>query len=534
MAAPSYTSTDLFDIDLAEASTGYSNIGTGAVSQETDYYIQGSACVSKVGWTAATRGIIFNDGADRASQFANDAAFIAWVEYHNANLLDTYANGGIRLIIGSGTGAYYEWYVGGSDTIPYAGWHAYAVDPTVDTNGDSTAGSPTATQQYFGVTAKVLGSGSLKGNPLGLDVMRIGREGRAEFGDAGNGYATLAGMEAYQNDASRRWGLLFNREGAFYAQGGLIMGTSSNAVDWRDSDRVIFYMDSPKVATTFNTIEVRNASSRVDWDRYTVKVVKTVPTASTNANCQFIVVDNADVNINACAFVDMDTFTLQANSAFLDCTFIRCARIDPGGGSLAGSTITASTVAADEGAVYWNNNTDPSGELDNMTFSKGANAHHAIRFGTTSPTTVTLNGIAFGTSWNASNGNNDSTLRFDDRGSDTTWTVNTAGCTGTITYKKMRAGDTVNVVNSTTLELTGLKNPTEIRVYDEGTTTEIAGQENVTTGTFSTGIDAATYPLVDISVIALGYQNLRFLSVDMSSDQSIPVVQQLDRQYNNP
>lgn len=84
------------------------------------------------------------------------------------------------------------------------------------------------------------------------------------------------------------------------------------------------------------------------------------------------------------------------------------------------------------------------------------------------------------------------------------------------------------------LTMTGLKNPTEVRVYEAGTTTEIGGSENITTGTTTLAIDAGTYPRVDISILALGYQNLRLLDIDMTAgDVTIPVQQQLDRQYEN-
>lgn len=85
------------------------------------------------------------------------------------------------------------------------------------------------------------------------------------------------------------------------------------------------------------------------------------------------------------------------------------------------------------------------------------------------------------------------------------------------------------------LKLTGLKNPTEVRVFDAGTTTEIAGQENVTSGTFTAQIDAGTYPEVDISILALDYQITRLPGIDLSGGSvNIPVQQQLDRQYANP
>lgn len=88
--------------------------------------------------------------------------------------------------------------------------------------------------------------------------------------------------------------------------------------------------------------------------------------------------------------------------------------------------------------------------------------------------------------------------------------------------------DTVDLV------LTGLQNPTEVRVFDAGTTTEVGGAESVTSGTITITLDSGEYPAVDISILALGYQNLRLLNVDMTAGNvSIPIQQQLDRQYEN-
>lgn len=94
---------------------------------------------------------------------------------------------------------------------------------------------------------------------------------------------------------------------------------------------------------------------------------------------------------------------------------------------------------------------------------------------------------------------------------------------------------TVEPSSTPTLRLTGLKNPTEVRVFDGGTTTAVAGQEDVTTGTFEWVYDPDEYSSVDIAVLSLGYQNLRLTSVALgTSDVTIPVQQQLDRQYQNP
>lgn len=86
-----------------------------------------------------------------------------------------------------------------------------------------------------------------------------------------------------------------------------------------------------------------------------------------------------------------------------------------------------------------------------------------------------------------------------------------------------------------TLSITGLRNPSEIRVFRGGTTTEVAGQENVTSGTFSWVFDPDDVSSVDIAVLSLGYQNIRLTSIALAlADVTIPVQQQIDRQYLNP
>lgn len=84
-----------------------------------------------------------------------------------------------------------------------------------------------------------------------------------------------------------------------------------------------------------------------------------------------------------------------------------------------------------------------------------------------------------------------------------------------------------------TLTLTGLKNPTEVRIFSAGTTTELVGQETITSGTFTWAYDPDAVTAVDISILALNYQNLRILGVATTGNVEIPVQQQLDRNYAN-
>lgn len=83
------------------------------------------------------------------------------------------------------------------------------------------------------------------------------------------------------------------------------------------------------------------------------------------------------------------------------------------------------------------------------------------------------------------------------------------------------------------LTLTNLKDPSEVRVFAAGTTSLIAGAENVVSGSFTAKIDSTTYPTVDIAVLSLGYQNIRLLSQVLGDGLSIPISQIVDRQYFN-
>ena len=89
------------------------------------------------------------------------------------------------------------------------------------------------------------------------------------------------------------------------------------------------------------------------------------------------------------------------------------------------------------------------------------------------------------------------------------------------------------ILEPSTLTLTDLKPDTEVRVFEAGGPLELAGAE-LATGTFVYDFDASTAGQVDIVIHALGHQNLIVENVDLSSgDVTLPIQQQIDRQYAN-
>ena len=83
---------------------------------------------------------------------------------------------------------------------------------------------------------------------------------------------------------------------------------------------------------------------------------------------------------------------------------------------------------------------------------------------------------------------------------------------------------------SRALTLTGLQPNTEIRVFQAGTTTEIAGIENSGT-TFLD--DTIAVNSVDIVVHHVEYEHIRISGADTSSNLTLPIQQRFDRGYNN-
>jgi hypothetical protein len=109
--------------------------------------------------------------------------------------------------------------------------------------------------------------------------------------------------------------------------------------------------------------------------------------------------------------------------------------------------------------------------------------------------------------------------------------------TGTLTWTNEngsnaeRSSGNVTILNPSQLTLTNLDNPTEVRVYNAGTQTEVAGQEDVVSGSFSATVSVSS---VDIRILSLSKEILKLSSIDMSSDITIDVQQFDDRQYLNP
>lgn len=535
MAAPSYTE-DLTDFALAETAEG--TAGTywdesgdaawddgGPETFDVDYpYLQGSYSCTQQTTKASIASLLANNplgGTPGAAvTVPTDGVFLVWQFYASSSSVDTYANGGFRVMVGNTFDDFYSWDVGGSDKgfYPYGGWQNHAVDPTIG-SPDDTVGTPDDTWSHVGAAVKNLTAVG-KGNPHGVDAIRFGR-GSSIFtiGDSGDP-ANFAGFAAADEASSTRWGLARTIPGGYLWKGRMQLGTAGVAVYATDENASITWDETPKVGANFNLIEINHASSVVNWTNVVHRCL------STASPTRLLVNADADLNWDLCQFYDMGTMSFGGTTGYsTNAKYQGCGQIEPNGANLSNSEFAAYEGTVDSGYVNWDVSTDPNSKLDNCDFTMGTALTHAIEFdATNSPTTMTLVNHSY-TGYGAG-GSTSATLYFKRTGG--TVTVNYNG--DLPTYKT--AGATIDLVSSVTITLTGLIAGTEVRVYDESSGAVVDGIES--SGT-SWAFSYSAAEVVYIRIFHVQYKPADIESYTIpGTDTSIPVAQSFDRNYSNP
>lgn len=519
MAAASYT-TDLTTLNVLDDSATPFSVGepTGStagttIATETDHFVVGTACVSKIFNATGVGGLGFQAGA--AVTVPTDGAVYMWTNFLAANAIDTKANGGMQILVGNTLANYKRFYIYGDDTVEYGGWQCNAVNPA--STASATQGTPNGTWQYFGMAANVQAAVA-RGYPLAWDAVRYGRGSiLITGGDLANGYATFD-KAAEINDTNttgsfNRWGIFSYSNGTYTLQGRLAIGQAGTAADFRDSNRAIFIGGGEYVTANFNTIEVLNTSTRMDWTSISISSL------NTTSRGRVLVTDNAIVNIDGCTFNDMGTFGFLSNSTVNDTVFRRCQLITHGNSNFTGNRITGSPVAV---ALVTSN----PASVQNCEFVS-AGTGHALEI--TTAGTYTFSGNKF-TGYGTAGTTNAAV--YNNSGGSVTLNISGGGDVPTI---RNGAGASTTVVASANLTFSGLKAGSEVRVYlgtDPATATELGGTESSGTSltiSQSSGGQQGFYTIHALSYNSI-YQSITF----SGADQTIPIVQTLDRTYANP
>jgi len=334
MAVPVYTNdlTLFDDFEPPSAPTlgefvGYTVARGQALS--TDYPIQGTTHVDVIHNSVGQGSVSIDNGAAIAG-WVSGHVFFSWLDWTAPGAIATQANGGLVFIVGADLTNYNGWYVGGSDfgSYPYGGWQCFAVDPEIAVSEVGGAGAGTS-YRYVGVGVDVTPTKVDKGSPLGIDVIRYGRGTLRVVGGQTGNYASFTGMAAANDATLARWGLFQAIEGGYKWKGIMYLGYGG-LTEFTDSNKNIVVDNTEFVLSTFNRIEIHDATSVINWTNISISAL------GTTSKGDLEMIDNATFIDVGGVFTDMGTFIYQSNADITSRTYRRCDQVTQGGGIFDG------------------------------------------------------------------------------------------------------------------------------------------------------------------------------------------------------
>jgi len=326
----------------------------------------------------------------------------------------------------------------------------------------------------FDTQSKALGGGF----NVAVDIIRYGNDGiRLTAGTTGD-RGTFTEIAVADRDTSNQTAHGIFRAYttiAFGCQGPLTFGDDGVATTsyFEDSGAVVVFEDRNVSDGKYYFDVVGHASATNVF----VLTGSTIATAGPSVSMDFSGGDIDTLTFDGCVFSALRGAILFSANADAsghivdDCTFDGVGKItagsvdinrasiinsdsatnaiEMGAGDLLDVSIASYEGTAGTAALLFNQAYDPNGELDRATFAKGTAATHAIEFGSSTPSTITLTDHTY-TGYHASNGNNDSTFYNNTGGA---LTINVVGASGNTSYRNGASASTT-VSSSVTVTIT--------------------------------------------------------------------------------
>ena len=467
MAVAAYT-TDLTVIVDMDGTTGTAaepatvwTAGRSPINDDTDFTIEGTNHASLT-FNATGKGGVVVTGGTRT--WTSGDYLFGWINFIAPKAIVTKALGGLAMLCGDSITDLKVFYVGGSDfgSYPYGGWQNFAVNP--EDTADETLGTSPTDFYVVGAGGNVSPTKVNKGNPLGFDVFRYGRgEIRIVGGTSTDDDATFLGMATVNDGTSARWGLFQAVEGGYKWKGLMYFGYG-NPTNFTDSNKNIVVDNVDQVASTFNRIEIHNASSVINWTNISISSLSSVSPG------QLEMMDDATFNDTGGVFTDMDTFIYQSNATITGRTYRRCGLVTQGGGIFDGSTFEESTVAV---ALL----VDDLDDIDNCNFISDGTGHAMELTSAHVDGTFTLTDCIY-TDYATVTGTTGNEVIYNNSGGAVTINIDGGD---TPTYRNGVDAST-NIIAEYTHTVTGLESGTEVTYVTAGTSIELFHVENAATG----------------------------------------------------
>lgn len=245
----------LTDVTLDANSNADNATGWTGGSLDTSNKIQGTGCIG-VKQVSGINAIYFTNSV-AVDMTASDRHFYIWGLAAGAAKLDTKANGGVRIRLGSSATNYNEWYMDGSDTYT-GGWKCWMINPQADPDAIGGTGATLTSITVFGITFNT--TGTFTGNNLTLfaDVCRVGTGLRVTATSSSTGFEDIFSAD---NNSSNEYGVISKVGGVYFVQGQLVFGDTSTATNpnFQDTGKTVVFRDNRVSPTLYKINLVGNA-----------------------------------------------------------------------------------------------------------------------------------------------------------------------------------------------------------------------------------------------------------------------------------
>ena len=423
MAYPVLTLLNYTEIDDADANTDWTaNMDTA----DPDVKKEGTNSMSGI-----LRADNDAEGVSKSSAptSASDTHIRMWVNTVNVPYIDTEANGGYELYMNDGSTT--EYYTIFSSDDYFGGWFNAVVDCNLYTT------LSLASVESWGIRAQHHTNAKNAINTW-IDYVRY-LDGYAITGGTNSNPVTLAEISETDRGTTTLYGygILLETSGVYLSYGKLQFGNGASNTNIEMDGEVLVFVDAP-VADGLYAIDGNGSGTVITIDGSTIKSAGT----QTNTRFDFDMSTGspATATITNNVFQRGGTFTFTTGQDVTGNTFSDCETVTAGGSDMTDCSITGYEGDDDTSALIWNTGTNPDGYLDNMTFEMGTALTHAIEFGTSSATNVTLRGWTT-TGYSATNNSSNSTFHV--KNTSGNFNISVVGGTGNFTYQTEGANVTV-------------------------------------------------------------------------------------------
>jgi len=397
---------DALTNDTGGTGTGdWGELGGGAISVNPDVYIYGNSSIgskyaSKSGYT------YFDIGAGNELDFTpitgseKDEFIYMWINISAGGALQTVANNGLAIRLGTSTADYRDYTIAGSDDTNgwTGGWKLFVLDPTKAGTVTDSGTYDLSSIRYIGLWIDT--AASVRADSIWIDQIAVGT-GIYVYGTSTNGWEEIVN---YCTDyTNRAWGAVQERDNIYYIYGKISFGVNIDDTDFSDSARVIQFGTSQywSGSAWVSTFPATGSGILVEEEDIVSSVFFTdgiaVGTDQGRSGSTFIGNNDQDVffklsgNSSLMATVSLFGTSLKdmkgpitlgdtSNHKFYSVSFTSCAQFEPIGGPLIRNCVFAETSDIDA-SLLWNESINVR-ECTFIANTLGAAIEHTSAVGT--------------------------------------------------------------------------------------------------------------------------------------------------------